>query len=374
VPRQIPFDAFVTLLVFLVGVPAVVLQTLPGETRQLLAKRARHLVVDAGLPFVGAVAFVFGGGFAARIGVVERDLAWSTTLAALLALGVVSGVRIIRRYGRPESVVRLLEREALRRIERTGRPDEELLHDLVEFGRHSEPGRGREWVLEALHAQSERIFADPRYSGDRLEDLIAGVVELVVSGNEPPNPRNLSTAINILRRTLRALDKAKDETFKQADALHAIHAMSRLTAAALSIEPEASALRMVQALGVTAVRHPSTSVAVSQVLYGVAVSALERGRILIAISAVEHLITLLEANAPAEGELVADALGAIAHFWVAGPTARGFASDRLARIEPHLKGALLPALEATEVHCAHRTLFRTADCVATLRSALAGGG
>lgn len=373
-PLQIPFDAFVTLLVFLVGVPAVVLQTLPGETRQLLAKRARHLVLDAALPFVFAAALVIGGGLAARTGAVEPDAAWSATLAALLLLGVVSGVRIIRRYGRPESVVRLLEREALRRIERTGRPDEELLHDLVEFGRHSEPGRGRDWVLEALHAQSERTFSDPRYSGDRLEDLIAGVVELVVAGGERPSPRNLSTATNILRRTLRALDKAKDETFKQADALHAIHATSRLTDAALSIEPEASALRMVQALGVTGVRHPSTSVAVSQVLYVMAVTALERGRILIAISALEHLITLLEANAPAEGELVADTLGAIAHFWAAGPTACAFARDRLARIEGHLKHGLLPALDATEVHCAHRTLFRTADRVRVLRRALAGEG
>jgi hypothetical protein len=372
VPPQIPFDAFVTLLVFLVGVPAVVLQTLPGETRQLLAKRAGHLVMDAGLPFAAAVALVVGGGLAARSGAVEPDVVWSATLAALLLLGVVSGVRIIRRYGRPESVVRLLEGEALRRIERTGRPDEELLHDLVEFGRHSEPGRGREWVLEALHAQSERTFADPRYSGDRLEDLIAGVVELVVSGNDRPSPRNLSTATNILRRTLRALDKARDETFKQADALHAIHATSRLTQAALSIEPEASALRMVQALGVTGVRHPSTSVAVSQVLYGMAVTALERGKILIAIAALEHLITLLEANAPAEGELVADTLGAIAHFWAAGPTASAFARDRLTRIEGHLKCNLLPALEATELHCAHRTLFRTADRVRALRKALSG--
>jgi hypothetical protein len=372
VPPEIPFDAFVTLLVFLVGVPAVVLQTLPGETRQLLAKRARHLVMDAALPFLGALVLVLGGGLAARRGWVERDLAWSVTLAALLGLGVVSGMRVIRRYGRPESVVRLLEREALRRIERTGQPDEELLHDLVEFGRHCEPGRGREWVLETLHALAERTAADRRYSGDRLEDLIAGVVDLVVSGSERPSPRNVATASHILRRTLRALDRADDETFKQADALHAIHATSRLTNAALSIEPEASALGMVQALGVTGVRHPATSVAVSQVLYGMAVAALERGKILIAIAALEHLITLLETNAPAEGELVADALGAVAHFWAAGPTARTLARERLTRIETHLKHELLTALEATELHCAHRTLFRTADRVRSLRESLAG--
>ena len=95
---------------------------------------------------------------------------------------------------------------------------------------------------------------------------------------------------------------------------------------------------------------------------------------LIAIAALEHLITLLEANAPAEGELVADTLGAIAHFWAAGPTASAFARDRLARIEGHLKCSLLPALDATELHCAHRTLFRTADRVRALRKALSGEG
>jgi len=369
VPSQIPFDAFVTLLVFLVGLPAVVLQTLPGETRQLLAKRARHLVLDTALPFCGAVTIVAGGGFAARLGF-ERDLVWSGALAALLLLGLVSGVRIIRRYGRPESVVRLLEREAMRSIALQSRPDEELLHDLVEFGRHCEPGRGREWVLETLQALAERTFADARYCGDQLEDLISGVVELVVSGAERPSPRNLTTASSILRRTLRALDKASDDTFRQADALHAIHATSRLTRAALSIEPESSALRMVQSLGVTGVRHPETSVAVSQVLYGMVVAALEVGKVLVAISALEHLITLLEANAPAEGELVADTLGAVAHFWADGATARAFARDRLGRLEGHLKSGLPAALEATEVHCAHRTLFRTADRVRALRASL----
>jgi hypothetical protein len=369
--RDIPFDAFVTLLVFLVGLPAVVLQTLPGETRQLLAKRARHLVLDTALPFGGAVAIVAGSGLAVRLGRIDPDLVWTGTLAALLVLGLVSGVRIIRRYGRPESVVRLLEREALSGVARRGRPEEELLHDLVEFGRHCEPGRGREWVLETLQALAERTFADPRYRGDQLEDLIAGVVDLVVSGAERPSPRNLATASGILRRTLRALDKAQGDTFRQADALHAIHATSRLTRAALSTEPESSALRMVQALGVTGLRHPETSVAVSQVLYGMVAAALEVGKVLIAISALEHLITLLEANAPAEGELVADTLGAVAHFWASGATARAFARERLARIEGHLKSGLAAALEATEVHCAHRTLFRTADLVRALRASLA---
>jgi hypothetical protein len=373
VPLEIPFDAFVTLFVFLVGVPAVVLQTLPAETRQLVAKRAGTLALDAGVPFAGALGVVAVGIGLAEMGLLQAEATLTVVLGLLLAIGILSALRIARRYGRPEAVVKLLEREALREVEGRGRVGEDTLHDLVEYGRQCEPGRGRDWVLETLRAVAARVIADDRYTGDRLEDLISGVVEIVTSGSAPANARHLATAATVLRDTMRALDRARDETFKQADTLHAIHAVSRLGPSALGVESEASALRLVQALGLTGTRHPTTSVAASQALYELGIEAIARDEVLIAISALGHLTTLVEAQAPAEGEIVADTLGLLAHFHTDGATGRDFASERLARLAPSLRAELLPALDATVQHCAHRTLFRTADRVRRMRDAVAAG-
>jgi hypothetical protein len=93
--------------------------------------------------------------------------------------------------------------------------------------------------------------------------------------------------------------------------------------------------------------------------------------LLIAISALGHLTNLVEQSAPAGGEVVADTVGLLAHFWVDGATGRSFAHERLTRLEGFLKADLPPALDATIEHCAHRTLFRTADKVRRVREELA---
>jgi len=83
------------------------------------------------------------------------------------------------------------------------------------------------------------------------------------------------------------------------------------------------------------------------------------------------LMTLIEARGTSRGELVADTLGLVAHFWVSGETACDYASARLARISAQLEGKLDDALEQAARHCAQTTQFRTADRVRRMRRELA---
>jgi hypothetical protein len=227
-------------------------------------------------------------------------------------------------------------------------------------------------VLEALLSLAERTCRHPDYSGDRLEDLISGAIEIVATGAGQPNQQNFSTAVSLLRRVLRELDEPHSESFKQADALLAIYGMSRLGRASLQLEGDAVPLRMVQSLGLTAQRHPSTTTASSQVLFEMGVAAIDSDKILIAMSALGHLSTLVEENAPASGELVADALGLLAHFWTAGEAGREFAQQRLDQLRSCLKAELSVALAQTNAHCAQRALFRTADKVRRVERELGG--
>ncbi len=83
-------------------------------------------------------------------------------------IGVFSAVQVVRKYGRRDAVVARLEREVASHLEETGRLVEEALRDLIELGKQSEPGREREWVLEALRSLADRTCSHPSYSGDRL--------------------------------------------------------------------------------------------------------------------------------------------------------------------------------------------------------------
>jgi hypothetical protein len=367
---EIPYDALVTLFVFLIGVPAVVLQTLPPETRQFVSKRPAQLVVDAVIPSAMALAVLSAGVAARRVGWAEGDSTWALVLGGSLLIGVLAALHVARKYGRRDAVVRRLEREAAAELDRGGRLAEDPLHDLVEFGRRSEPGRARQWVLESLLGLTSQTCSHPRYSGDGLEDLITGVVEILLAGSGEPNPQNMAVATALLRIPMRALDHADQEAFKQADALHAMYAANRLGRSALRLENDASVLRMVQGVGVTGRRHPSTSIAASQVLFELGVAALERDKPLVAVAALGHLSNLVEENAPAGGELVADTLGLLAHFWADGETGCRFARERLERLEPRLADDLPRALAATAEHSARRTLFRTADRVREVERAV----
>lgn len=370
---QIPFDAVVTLSVFLVGVPAVVLQTLPPEVRQVLAKRSGQLLVDAAVPFLlAAVVFVVGL-TASRIGLVDGDAAWTAVLSTTLLIGVLSAVHVVRKYGRRDSVVRRLEREAARALDQGGRLVEESLRDLVDLGRQSDPGPEREFVLASLLALTDRTCARPEYRGDGLEDLIAGAIEILGTEVDAPHHGNFSTAVELLRRTLRSMDGRDAGEFMHADALHAIYGMSRLGRASLRLASDDVPLRTIQALGVTGKRHPATTTPASQALFELGVAAIERDRLLVAMSSLGQLVALVEENAPAEGELVADVLGLLGHFWAHGEAGRELARRRLEELRPCLKSDPFPALDAAVEHAAERALFRTSDHLRRMRRELAPG-
>lgn len=362
---EIPFDAVTTLLVFLIGVPAIVLQSLPPELRRVVTQRWRRVLAELSLPLLFAVAVTLGGLLVGPTVRPDGRWTWTAVLGIVFGTAIFTAFRFLRGYGRRAAIVARLEREVGRRLERGGRLVEDSLHDLIELGRASDAGREKEWVLESLLNLTERVCAAPDYNGDGLEDLVLGTVDVVLSAPEARNFHNYSTATSVLKRIVMAYETHSDKPERQVDLIHAIRALSKIGRAALVLEDPACALAVVQTLGPT--RLPRGQVAISQALFEVGVTAVERGQMLIAISSLERLMTLSEARQPARGDLAADTLGLVAHFWHAGPTARDFALERLERIRPWLDTELDVALAAAADHCARTMQFATADLVRALR-------
>jgi hypothetical protein len=374
--NDIPFDAIGSLLLFLIGVPALVIQSIAPEVRNVVSKRWLRLLLETGLPVVVALA-AFIAGLLRHVlwpdadaisvdGLLRMPLpevgawTWTLVLGVIIATATYTAMRIPYRYGRRAVIIRSLEQE----IFHDGALVEHSLEDLIALGRQSEAGEDKELVLKALYRLAIKMYAVPGYSGDRLEALILGLTDVLVSSTQPGNGQNYDTAAQILLHITKA---TKQPT---ADVLAAIQTLGALGQGVLhhvgplNIRP--TAMKYVQALGSTANRHPNNASDVSQALFEIGVVAVRKDQILIAMATLSDLLMLAQDHQPAHKELSSDVLGLIAHFWVAGPTARDYAEDKLREVSSSLGQPLEDALEAARRHCARTTQFQVADNLARL--------
>lgn len=360
---DVPYDALTTLLVFMVGIPAVVLQSLAPEVRLVVTRRWGRLLLDVGLPVAVSFAIIAVAMFAQFQGV-AADWTWPAVLGGLFAIVGFTAFRIPRSYGRRDAVVRSVAREIGRPLPSKGRLAGASLHDLIELGKQSAPGREKEWVLSALMNLTDEVCRHPQYNGDRLDDLVLGVVDILPSQMTTGGLQNYATATSILRCIVTRTpppQPSQRQGFKQVDLIRAIRALSTLGRVALGSRSDEVPLGVVQVLGsVPSSRAESFA---SQALFEVGIVAIERNRILIAMAALDNLMTLVEIHRPAGGELVADTLGLLAHFFSDGETAHEYARVRLERLQDDLDKTLPDAIAQAADHCARTTQFRTADRV-----------
>lgn len=364
---EIPFDALVTFFVLLIGLPAVVLQSLPAETRRVIEKRRSLVARDLGLPILVAVGVAAGSVLVYRSGAWPNGPVWSVGLGMLAAICVVTAFIIPRRYGRRDAIARLLERETAIELDASGRLHEDALHDLIEFGRRSEPVREKLPSLEALKLLTDRVCEHPRYSGDALTDLIDGVVAVVVESHGAGRTQLVAPALAVLRRAVRAFDPVRGG---HTDASSAIHGMSMIGIESLDMGNASVTQTITQSLGWSRSKDRALTMARSQALFEVGRAAIERRQMLGALKALDGLTSLIYANAPAEGELARDTIGLFAHFWTSGETGRQFARFRMSQLEDYFQRDIAAVVDATIEHCQLRALFETADKVRTMRREL----
>ena len=363
---EIPFDALVTFFVLLIGLPAVVLQALPAETRRVIEKRRRLVARDLGLPVLLAIIVAAASVLVHRAGVWVGGPIWSVALGVLALVTLVTAFVIPRRYGQRDAIARLLTVE-LSDLDATGRLREDSLHDLIEFGRRSEPVREKLPALEALHELADLVCEHPNYRGDALTDLIDGVVAIVVESRGAGRAQLVAPALAVLRRSVRAFDPNRSG---HTDASSAIHGMSALGIESLAMGNASVTQTITQSLGWSRGKDRPLTMARSQALFEVGMAAIEQRQTLGAMKVLDGLTSLIYANAPAEGELARDTIGLFAHFWTSGETGRQFARFRMSQLEEYFKRDIAAVVDATIEHCQLRALFVTADKVRIMRREL----
>ena len=371
-----PYDALGTFLVFLIGVPALVIQSMDAEVRRAVMKRSRawRLVLRAGGPLlialliiVAAISFlVLSDAAPAQTELAaqyRQEWVWSATLFVLTFWTAIASILVLYEFGIRDRVISGLVEPISKRLQKDGQVNEEALDVLVELGEQSQAGEDRQMVIEALGRLVRQTRTHTTYRGDSLEPLIDGLKNVLVS-DSPGNPKNFRTALVDLQEIV--MTPPRSTELRTTDLFYALRALSELSRAAManvkqSSEIEHMLIVCAGSLQLAAQLYPNATTEVSQVLFEMGIAAMAEGQTLAAMAALDKLFGLIEANPPASGELVADTLGLASHFWVDGETARQYVEEKLALTKSDLAGSWRKALEAAQEHCAKTMQFKTAD-------------
>jgi len=370
-PEEISFDVVASLLLFLVGVPVLILQFMSPEIRNVLRAEGK-IIREAIVYLVICILIIVGAVWIAayKVSPELRPWIWVCLYAVLFLVVGIFSITILSKYGFRENVLKRLARQILNDLPKTGKPNKERLQELIEIGKQSSPGPDREMILELMRSLVDSICKSEKYYGDSLEDLIIGIVHILATRPTAEDTRNYETAAGILTTVLSSKMSSGTEA-KFVDQFHAVNAMSTLGQAMLSQEAfsaEADYILMdyEEALGLVISVHPELLPDVTQALLAMGSVALYHKRYLFAVATMERMLTLVETNEPVTNKPLGELFGLTAHFWAAGGSSMDLIKMRIPRISELVSEEFSEAIKRAGQRFRMTMRFDTADKLAQM--------
>lgn len=394
--HNIPFDGLATYFIFLIGVPALVIQGMPGELRRVLTSSRRRMwsmVLFTGSWVFGAILVaIFCIGLLQQCPLpdeqqvmcplpflpskIPQDWIMIGLLGMLTLITALSSIFVIRRYSRRTTMVSALRREVERDLHATGYLKPRALNDLIELGQHSRGGQDKEYVLKALRLLVDKTTASGKYSGDSLEGVALGLVKVIATDPYVGSSENYEQASEILLEIVKA-NPGNDGGAHTPDVHHCAEVLGALGKSSLrELEKHLSgdrvAIGFVQALGRTARKQAVYVNLVSESLREIGIEAVDKDKMLVAMRVFNELTALLAQDNHAHPELEHDTISLMAHFWECGTTTQEFVRMRLDKLLSDLNGTVPQIMHAAHSHAARTGHFVTADRITEMASEMQG--
>ncbi len=369
---SLPLDPVATIFIFLIGLPAILLQTLPAELRRTVLRERKQVALSTVGPIVLAALVVAIGvyqsapkrddkGMAIALTAAELDAIWLPVISVLLVIAGGAALLFTERWRRT-TVIDGLRRQAAAGIDENGRPVEEIIAALVELGQQSNPGEDKGLVIDALAHLVAETQDREGYDGSQLEHVLSGIEEVFLAGAHNPSSDNFRAGAELL---LRLVLDSSDRPLRD-DLKGAVQLASILGRASLRYEQPHIQLKFIEALagaGGGAVGHATVA---SQALFEVGSQAIEEGRALVAMAALSKLELLVGEHQPVRGELAHDYIALLAHVWVRGLTGRDYAIRFLSDAAEMFAEPLEQVIIEARMACLHTARFRSGDCLAVM--------
>lgn len=378
---DIPFDALLTLLIFLVGIPALILQLISAPERRAVLKKG-HLDVGSFLMralltiVIGILAqliFVyFSGYYELAIQEAVRQLIWLIVFGILFYFSWIISRQIPEQYGRREKIIEGLRRDVLAELGKRKRLNVsgDTFNDLANLGKHCEAGQEREMVVSAFMEIAKAVLSDARYAGDSFEIFIEELTHMLAFNPEAKDLYNYRTAVDILSAILAASHSAGADY----DRRRAVHAISRLGRTLIvnfkSVERDNVILAYVNSLDF-ALTRPHMLTEISQALFEMGVCAVDAGHDFVAVAALDKLTTLADRQSPpVPVEFVADLFGLVGRFWTMDGSRRDYANRKFEEMRKIMGKNTLRRLGEAQEHLVKTMYFEEADELGEMISAL----
>lgn len=370
----LPIDAIATIFIFMIGLPAILLQTLPADIRYtILHERKSEVVLFTVGPLVLAGLMVTAGVLLTYpddppVPAIARHggLFWLGLVAALLLVSGTSALVFTERWRRNRVIEHLL-RDAARGIDSLGRPVERALRTLMHLGIQSRAGQDKGLVIDALAELTRATQASDKYDGSQLEDVISGLEDLFTAGDHGGSAGNFMAAASLL---LELIMDSSDRTHSD-DLKGAVRAVSVLGRLSLGHEQYHIQLKFLDALGWAGEATDPTWA--SQALLELGSDALAANSMLIAMTALDKLDTVVGKHSPVSGDLAEDFIGLLAHFWVRHETGKVYAREYLARADQLFQAPLPDVIRDARTRSMSKARFNTCDYLSRMLADLERG-
>jgi hypothetical protein len=234
--------------------------------------------------------------------------------------------------------------------------EEETLRDLIFLGRSAKAGRDKKLVLDSLNRISFIVQDSATYQGGELEDLIPGIKDIVLNGEQPGGDEDFNHAIVILKGIRHRLSQKKHTANKYLDA------------GLVTI--------MLEDLGVEAVKNKSVRTAErfleeasssSKTVFKMGLTALDGKQFHTATLSLNRLESLAGSKDLTACPETFDLLGLIAHFIATGIASRMRADQFLSENFQAFTPSIDDCLEGAYKHHYSSSNFETADKILDLR-------
>jgi hypothetical protein len=364
------FQVAISFLLFGVGIPSLVLQTIVSEDlRGIVRRHSRFLKWGyASIVLVMLIMLVFAGivvhcypknsSFITNITSMLSVQQWANEIIALTTVGLVGGWSL--RY-RIDSLLNNLKGKCERRIRRDGIPDKQVLDDICYLGDYGKVRGYKIRILEILEKLAYKIQAHKCYRGNGLEDIIQAIELATQKDIDVTNfTQGVLTLKHILEHGL------KSETDSSSDTGAILRALQRLGAIAITMDNERPVRKILETVEFVS-RSPNGAFSEAALaLFELGAAALKHEHFLIAVETLSKLEGMICRKEPVDTEHSIAYLGLVAHFWAMEGSARQRALSSLKGIK--FSPSRPKCLKSAQEFFFMTTRFTTADLLSGMIS------
>jgi len=308
--ENLPIEAMITILLFLIGAPALLIQNSESEVRYALSHNLlRYTFATTGLPVLGGVLILVYALIAQPSG----------RAAIVVVLGMLLLSLIVAIIGLPVSrkreVVKRLRGKMVGEVRRAGRVDDEDMKALVLMGMESRPGDERWWAIHALGYITTAFLNRSDYNGCRLDKVMEALRKIIFGSGQIGSPENFLSVVEVLRPViLKYYQMSKNDAwFSDADLSNAYRLLSDMGQRAVEFPVDGVTSACIDALDGLGATNSSAS----QGLCEIGIAAVAQNRIGPAREALHILDAIVTMNDELceDEEIIFDYLALLAAIW-----------------------------------------------------------